>query len=146
MTYTRFIFYLIYATLVIALLSIAIHPKEVIAEPIPEEVSFSYEEGDLIPQFVIDGIIERHATGTKAYQMKRTIWCESFNHNVQSYVIDRRGHREESYGLVQIHLPSHPKVTKAQALDIEFAIKWMSDNWEGTAWYGYSRKLDKCSH
>jgi len=146
MKLSRLIFYLIYSILTIGLLSISLHPKELIAEAIPEEVTFAYEENDKVPQFVIDGIIERYATGTKAYQMKRTIWCESFNNNVQSYVIDRRGNREESYGLVQIHLPSHPTVTKEQALDVEFAIRWMSNNWEGTAWYGYSRKLDKCSH
>ena len=144
MKYSRFLFYVIYSILVTALLYLALNPEELIAETIPEEISYNYQINDKIPDFVIKEIIERHATGTKAYQMERTIWCESYNRNVQSY-ITTRGVRERSYGVAQIHLPSHPSITKEQALDIEFAIKWMSDNWVGTAWYGYSRLHDKCN-
>lgn len=35
------------------------------------------------------------------------------------------GERERSYGLAQIHLPSHPTVTKEQATDPDFAITFM---------------------
>lgn len=116
--------------------------KEVIAQAI--EV-YNYQEGDKIPVEVIDSIISEYATGTKAYRMKKTIYCESFYNNVQSYIVSN-GVREPSYGLSQIHLPSHPSVTKEQALDVRFAIWWMSENWENTKWFGYNRTLDKCNH
>lgn len=38
------------------------------------------------------------------------------------------GDREQSYGLVQIHLPAHPHITKEQATDPEFAIEFLAKN------------------
>jgi hypothetical protein len=38
------------------------------------------------------------------------------------------GTREESYGLVQIHLPAHPTVSKDQATDPTFAIAFLVEN------------------
>lgn len=94
-------------------------------------------------------LIEKYAQEYKvsSYKMKRTIWCESQYKNVQSNVI-KNGVREESYGLVQIHLPSHPHITKEQALNPEFAIKFMArefalgNSWK---WYGYDTMSDTCS-
>lgn len=37
-----------------------------------------------------------------------------------------KGEREQSYGLVQIHLPAHPSVTLEQATDVEFSIEFMA--------------------
>lgn len=108
-----------------------------------EEIKIVYKEGDEIPVEVIREIISRYATGTKAYQMERTIYCESSNKNVQSYIV-KNGIREESYGIAQIHLPSH-KITKEQALDPEFAIKFMSDNFDKIKWYGYLKSEDRCN-
>lgn len=39
------------------------------------------------------------------------------------------GDRGNSYGLVQIHLPSHPDITKEQALDPEYALNYIVDAW-----------------
>lgn len=108
-----------------------------------EEIKMVYKEGDEIPVEVIREIISRYATGTKAYQMERTIYCESSNKNVQSYIV-KNWIREESYGIAQIHLPSH-KITKEQALDPEYSINFMSERWEDTKWYGYLRLEDKCN-
>jgi hypothetical protein len=135
--------YLILIAIFAFMLRFCVLPIIAIAEPI-SEVKFAYVEGDKIPEFVIDYLVDKYADGNKAYQMKRTIFCESGYANVQSYIIDRQGVREPSFGLAQIHLPSHI-VTKEQALDVEFAVSWMSDNWEDTAWYGYNRILDKCN-
>lgn len=137
-----FIAYAVYITILIILIVSIVQPLPVIAEAVDEEISF--KEGDLVPQFVIDKIIEQHATGTKAYMMSKTVYCESRNYNVQSYIV-KNGIREPSYGLSQIHLISHPSITKEQALDVNYAIKWMSDNWENTAWYGYDRLNDHCN-
>jgi len=39
-----------------------------------------------------------------------------------------KGQREQSFGLVQIHLPAHTNVSKEQALDPEFAIDFLAKN------------------
>lgn len=66
--------------------------------------------------------------------------CETahtFNPQIQSNVIYNfsstkrgisKGDRERSYGLVQIHLPDHPKVTMKQATDVDFSIEFMAKN------------------
>lgn len=57
--------------------------------------------------------------------------CETantFDPTIQSRVIDSTGHQEESYGLAQIHLPAHPEVTMAEALDPVFSIDFMAKN------------------
>ena len=55
------------------------------------------------------------------------IECESSFQNVQSGFV-KDGKREESYGIVQIHIPSH-SVSKEQALNPFFSINWMRDKW-----------------
>jgi len=57
------------------------------------------------------------------------------------------GAREESYGLAQIHRPSHPNVTKEQAQDKDFALNFMAsefekgNQWKWTCWKNaYSNK------
>lgn len=74
-----------------------------------------------------------------------TIWCESMWHNIQSGVV-KNGVQEPSYGLAQIHIPSHKNVTMEQALDPYFSIEWAMQHWEGTAWYGYDRATDSCNN
>lgn len=59
--------------------------------------------------------------------MKAVIKCESNGSTtIQSYH-KKNGKREESYGLVQIHLPSHPNITHEQAIDPAFAIDFMAN-------------------
>jgi hypothetical protein len=70
--------------------------------------------------------------------MLAVIQCESqFNTEIQSqhhYTAKnvpkgyKVGDREQSYGLVQIHLPAHPTITKEQAIDPEFAVDFMAKN------------------
>lgn len=38
------------------------------------------------------------------------------------------GDREQSFGLVQIHIPAHPSITKEQAKDPEFALEFLAKN------------------
>lgn len=69
-----------------------------------------------------------------------TIDCETkgtWNPSIQSEASSTTdvGGREESWGLVQIHLPDHKDITKAQAINPHFAINWMRDEWlKGNAW------------
>jgi hypothetical protein len=73
--------------------------------------------------------------------MVAVIECESqFNPTIQSHHVYTEtnvppgydaGDREQSFGLVQIHLPAHPSISKAQALDPEFAIDFLAKNLHG---------------
>ncbi len=59
--------------------------------------------------------------GVSAEQMYQTIACESsFRPLVDT------GDGGQSVGLVQINLPKHPKITREQALDPDFAIDYMA--------------------
>lgn len=52
----------------------------------------------------------------------------------------KNGVREESYGLSQINLPSHPHITKEQARNVEFSLNFMGEEmaagryWKWTCW------------
>lgn len=101
-------------------------------------------------QHLIDRVYQvSEMYGVSGYQMERTIECESRFNNVQSSVKDPSGPngREDSWGIAQIHLPSHPDVSREEAMNEEFAIKWMAQNFNNpyVTWYGYSRKYDKCN-
>ena len=78
-------------------------------------------------------------SGISFYHAVKTVYCESQWHSVKSYL------PEESYGLAQIHIPVH-NVTKEQALDAEFALKWMVEHWDTAKWFGYSRETGQCSN
>lgn len=58
--------------------------------------------------------------GVEPSRILSTIECES---SYNPMAIGDGGH---SYGLAQIHLPSHPKITKEQALDKVFAVRFMA--------------------
>lgn len=66
--------------------------------------------------------------GVNPQAMINTINCENPNwdSDLQSKVITKSGNREESYGLAQINLPSHPDISYAQATDPEFSINYMA--------------------
>lgn len=150
MNYKLVLTYLVYAFAIIGTLTAALYPllstaKEVEPVALSEGFSYNYSLGDTVPEFVIDEIISRYATGTKAIEMKKTIYCESHYYNVQSNVINRYGQREDSWGIAQINLYWNPSVSLTNALDPEFAIKWMSDNWGHTKWYGWNRESDSCN-
>lgn len=46
-----------------------------------------------------------------------------FTHLGQSFYY-WKGKREESYGICQINLPSHPHITKQMATDPDFCLEW----------------------
>src|SRR3990167_114172 len=84
--------------------------------------------------------------GVSGYQMERTIECESRFNNIQSTAY-KNGVREDSWGIAQIHLPSHSEVSRLEAMNEEFAIEWMAQNFNNpyVTWYAYSRKYDRCN-
>ena len=92
--------------------------------------------------------------GVSAGLMDEIIGCESqWNVSLQSYAHYtaknvpkgfKVGDREQSWGLVQIHLPAHPNITKAQALNPVFAANFLAENIAAgnpEAWSCYSQNL-----
>lgn len=61
--------------------------------------------------------------------MANVIQCESQGSTtIQSLSRNKKGERENSWGLVQIHLTSHKDISKEQALDPMFSIEFMAKN------------------
>ena len=79
-----------------------------------------------------------------AYQLYRTAQCESRFNPGQSQVI-KNGKRENSWGIFQISLDFHPEITRAQAMDEDFAIEWAAKNFNKVIWYAYNKRLDICN-
>ena len=80
-----------------------------------------------------------------------TIYCESMWMSTQSNVWTELG-QEPSFGLAQIHIPSHPHITKDMAMDAYFAIDFLVEHWNtpqaaaDKMWYGYSRATKACTN
>lgn len=71
-----------------------------------------------------------------------TLERESGFQSIQSKVI-RKGVREPSYGCAQIHEPSHPDITREQAMDCIWSIDWAAQQFlagKANMWTEY-RKL-----
>ena len=83
--------------------------------------------------------------GVKYSDIYATVQCETagtFDPTIQSRITGKNG-REQSFGLAQIHLPSHPDITREQATDPDFALDWMTSEWsKGRSWqWSCARKL-----
>lgn len=79
--------------------------------------------------------------GVSAHVMETVIKCESmYDTDIQSHHRRPDGTREQSFGLVQIHLPDHPSVTYDQAIDPQFAIRFLAEKLQagqGRLWTCY---------
>ena len=64
--------------------------------------------------------------GINGNRFLATLKCESGLKSIQSRIPKKGGPngREDSWGIAQINLPSHPTVTRAEAMDPYFAIEW----------------------
>jgi hypothetical protein len=66
--------------------------------------------------------------GLNVEHFLNVIECESkFAANQKG---DYRNGVPTSYGITQIHLPAHPEITKAQALDPFFSLHWAAEQWQ----------------
>lgn len=106
-------------------------PKILIAEHIvvPPEKEIEQIEEKIEPEKPND-IIQKITDIANKYnvnssEMIATIKCESGFENIQSHIVDN-GIREDSHGIVQIHLPSNPGITIEQAYDIDFSLEFMA--------------------
>lgn len=71
--------------------------------------------------------ITKYGGGNRIAFLEAIIRCEGGNLNpdIQSGIRDSSGQLEDSWGIVQIHLPSHPTITKEQATNPDFAIAFL---------------------
>lgn len=100
-------------------------------------------EGQILPQDVrstINWTISRYAFvyGVDEQIIHQVVFCESsYNPNAQNIT-----NKETSFGLSQINLKAHPTITKEQATDIDFAIRFMVKNiseGKGSMWTCYNK-------
>jgi len=96
-------------------------PKEpIVAEPVISLTNEQYVKGLMVvysnqykvPYEVMDTVIRCETSGT-------------YDPKIQSGYY-RNGKREESYGVVQINLPSWPTITYEQATTAEFAVEFLA--------------------
>lgn len=76
-------------------------------------------------------IAEEH--GIAVYPFVETMRRESMNFtNKGQSRIPANGPngKEDSWGICQIHLPSHPTITRAQALDPEWCLEWSAKQFQ----------------
>lgn len=66
----------------------------------------------------IQEIAKKYAVS--AYEIDKVVQCES------GYNPLAVGDKGKSFGLVQIHLPAHPNITKEQAFDEDFALNFIA--------------------
>ena len=99
-------------------------------------------------QWTVEDVKSLALEQVKLYNLPRnrfmyTLECENgFRATGQSkYVKD--GVQEESYGAVQINLPSHPGITQEMAENPYFAVPWMAEQWgmgNASMWSCYTNK------
>lgn len=117
------------------LLAASLITSSVVAAPAPvvqPEAVIAVTPKPLSIQEKIDAAAKRY--GVQSTLMRSVIKCEStFNPKAV-------GDNGTSFGLVQIHLPSHPTITKEQAFDEDFAIDFLASNLakgKGNMWTCY---------
>ena len=99
------------------------HEPATVQDQVIEEVKI--KQDSTIKKTVSELIAEaaiRH--GINHERFLATARCES---GLRPGAIGDGGH---SFGLFQIHLPSHPSVTRDQALDPEWAVEWAAQKFK----------------
>lgn len=84
---------------------------------------YTVEYSTTTAPLILEAIAHKH--GIEPEPFIKTAECES-NFIPQQSKIRAKGPngREDSWGIFQIHLPSHPTVSKTEAMDPWFAAEW----------------------
>lgn len=96
--------------------------------PLPNRWSTTTHTDDL--DAAILAVASRN--GVDAALMQRIVACESGGDP------NAVGDGGQSYGLVQIHLPAHPQITKAEASDPLFSLEFLAQNLKAGAGHLWS--------
>jgi hypothetical protein len=93
-----------------------------------------------IPQPTVQELVIKYSEeyDVSATKMMKIMKCENTNldSDFQSELTYKKGNRwnlpagsrEQSYGLVQIHLPDHDDITYEQAIDPDFSVNYLAKN------------------
>lgn len=127
--------------------------SEVVEKEAPKEAPRTIQSAIVVPTIGKEEILALAKEFAKVYNvsynnMAKIMACEAQFKNVQSSIY-KDGKREESFGVAQIHLPSHPNITKQQALDVKFSVEFIAQQLalgNGWMWYGYNPQLDVCTN
>ncbi len=121
-----------------------------VIQPIPiveqSKVEVQVIKTEYSKEDIYDIVASSSATyGYKTEDVMKLISCETggtFDTNLQSRVIQPYG-RELSFGLAQIHIPSHPSITVSQAKDPYFAVEFIGKHWSdrNQMWLICTKKL-----
>jgi hypothetical protein len=94
-------------------------------------------------------LVEKTYSYAKKYNIDSSVMitvinCENrdWDTKLQSRIINNKGIREDSWGLSQIHLPSHPSISLSQATDPDFSLNFMAENLSkgnGNMWTCYRK-------
>ncbi len=105
---------------------ILIRPQKLVAEDVVPKELRTYTKPELIEK------VYKYSAlwGNNPQKVIKTINCENkeWDPKLQSRIINKKGVREDSWGLSQIYLPAHPDITKEQAQDADFAISYMAEH------------------
>ncbi len=125
---------------------VTVWARDSLPEPVqPIEVVPIY--GHETPELIDYLVRTAEAADVDPTEVRTIIYCESEWGNVQSKYM-KNGKREDSHGLAQIHLPSHPEVTRAEAYDPHYAIDFIVEHVKRGKyiWYAYDRKHRTCAN
>lgn len=136
----KHITFLVVLVLATLLLTFSAKPRTAISEEVapeiikistPEELVLKYAEEYKVSAPLVRELITLENAGK--WDAKLQSKCR--------YKVDhpewgvKAGEYEKSFGLAQIHLPSHPKITYEQATDADFSIKFIaSEISQGRGW------------
>jgi surface antigen len=103
---------------------------------------------EVIQETPEESIEDKAKTIAEAYGVSFDIMNKIIE-NESKWNPDAIGDNDNSYGLIQIHLPSHPEITKEQALNPEFALDFLAKEikagreWQWTSCNCYSVAMNK---
>lgn len=136
-----------------------VHVTQAVAQEMapetPQESAVEEKQPELMllpirdPDEALEAKMRAYATkyGVPYEDVHGIVACETgntFDPGIQSFVAVPAGPngREDSWGLAQIHLPSHPNITRAQATDPDFALDFLASHLaKGNHWMWACWKL-----
>lgn len=85
--------------------------------------------------YATERAVEAKLSPTKVIQVINCETAGTWDPKIQSRAKYKNGKQEQSFGLVQIHLPAHPNVSYEEATDPYYAIDFLIDHWKkGNQW------------
>ena len=122
---------------------------EIVPTPVEKAIKEIPHESKITTDVIAYLYKRADEAGLDGDKIAHTIYCESMFYSIQSGIV-KNGVQEPSYGIAQIHIPSHPDVTVEEAMNPYFAVDFIINHWADDAgqgiWHGYNRTNDECTN